>query len=176
MSLRRLALERIDLYQLHRPDPQVRFEDQIGTFADLRREGKVRHVGLSNVTVHQLEAARRIVPIASVQNLYNLTTRTSEDLVDACTAAGIGFIPWRPVADASTDGTASTDGSSASLDAISRRTGATPAQVALAWLLRRSPVMLPIPGTSTVAHLEENVAAAQVALTDDDVQALTSLG
>jgi aryl-alcohol dehydrogenase-like predicted oxidoreductase len=171
MSLRRLGLERIDLYQLHRPDPQVPFDDQVGTFADLRREGKVRHVGLSNVTLDQLESARRVVPIASVQNLYNLDDRTSEDLVDACATAGIGFIPWRPVADVASG---SAVGLITAVTSVAERTGATPSQVALAWLLRRSPTMLPIPGTSSVAHLDENVAAALVALTDAEVEALTA--
>jgi aryl-alcohol dehydrogenase-like predicted oxidoreductase len=169
MSLRRLGVERVDLWQLHRPDPQVPFEDQVGTFAELRHEGKVRHVGLSNVSVAQLDSARRIVPIASVQNLYNVADRSSEDVLEACAAAGIGFIPWRPVADAAT----LTGSAASALDAAARRTGATPSQVALAWLLRRSPVMLPIPGTSSVAHLEENVAAALVELTDAEVAALT---
>jgi pyridoxine 4-dehydrogenase len=172
MSLRRLGLERIDLFQLHRPDPQVPFEDQVGTFAELRREGKVGHVGLSNVTAGQLAAARRIVPIASVQNLYNLTDRSAQDVLDACAADGIGFIPWRPVADIASG--AAADGLAPALAAAARRTGASPSQVALAWLLRRSPVMLPIPGTSSVAHLEENIAAALVELTDDEVETLTS--
>jgi aryl-alcohol dehydrogenase-like predicted oxidoreductase len=185
MSLRRLGLERIDLLQLHRPDPQVAFEDQVGTFADLQREGKIRLVGLSNVTVAQLESALRIVPIASVQNLYNLADRSSEGLVDACAAYGIGFIPWRPVADIASGAVSGratgpvTDPvarSAAAVASVAERTGATPSQVALAWLLRSSPVMLPIPGTSTVAHLEENVAAALVALTDAEVEALTSSG
>ena len=161
------------------PDPAARatelvtapFDDQVGTFADLQREGKVRHVGLSNVTLDQLESARRVVPIASVQNLYNLDDRTSEDLVDACATAGIGFIPWRPVADVASG---SAVGLITAVTSVAERTGATPSQVALAWLLRRSPTMLPIPGTSSVAHLDENVAAALVALTDAEVEALTA--
>jgi aryl-alcohol dehydrogenase-like predicted oxidoreductase len=171
MSLRRLGVERIDLWQLHRPDPQVPFEDQVGTFAELRAEGKVRYVGLSNVSVAQLETARRIVPIASVQNLYNVADRSSEAVLEACAAAGIGFIPWRPVADAASLGGAARS----AVEAAVGRTGATPAQVALAWLLRRSPVMLPIPGTSTVTHLEENARAALVELTDEEVAAITSV-
>src|SRR3954454_18475238 len=166
MSLRRLGLERIDLLQLHRVDPQVPFEDQIGVFADLRREGKVRHIGLSDVSVEEIERARRVGPIATVQNRYNLANRTSEDVLDYCASEGIGFIPFSPVA----RGELAHAGGR--LDAIAQQTGATTGQVALAWLLRRSPAMLPIPGTSSVAHLEENVGAADVQLSDEQFAAL----
>ncbi|HEV2953052.1 MAG TPA: aldo/keto reductase, partial [Candidatus Dormibacteraeota bacterium] len=168
MSLRRLGLEAIDLFQLHRVDPLVPFEDQVGTLADLQREGKIRHVGLSNVTIDQIKIARGLTSIVSVQNRYNLADRASEDVLDYCTQEGLGFIPWFPVA----VGALARPGGP--LDVISSEHGATPAQLALAWLLKRSPVMLPIPGTSTVAHLEENVAAAGVRLSDDEFGALTA--
>lgn len=164
-SLRRLRLDRIDLYQLHSPDEKVPFAESVGAMAALRDEGKVRHVGLSNVSVAQLEEARRIVPIATVQNLYNLDDRSSEGVLDACAAAGIGFIPWYPLA----------TGQLTKSRRFRRRpgpAGATPSQIALAWLLARSPVMLPIPGTSSIEHLEENVAAADVELSDEDIAAL----
>jgi pyridoxine 4-dehydrogenase len=161
-SLRRLRLEQIDLYQFHRPDPKVPFEESVGTFADMRKEGKVRHVGLSNVTTDQLSTAQKIVPIASVQNRYNLTDREHENVLNACDQQGVGFIPWFPLA----TGNLARPGSR--LDEIAHTHGATPAQIALAWLLKRSPVMLPIPGTSSVAHLEENMAAARIQLTDDE--------
>jgi pyridoxine 4-dehydrogenase len=157
-SLRKLGLERIELFQLHRIDSRVPLEDQLGALAALRDEGKIRHVGLSEVSVHELEAARGIVPIASVQNLYNLANRSAEDVLEVCERDGIGFIPWFPLA---TGRLARPRGA---LGALARRTGATPAQLALAWLLARSPVMLPIPGTSSIAHLEENVAAATLDL------------
>lgn len=166
MSLRRLGVEAIDLFQLHRIDSKVPAEEQFGLLAALRDEGKVRHVGLSEVSVAEVEAARAVVPIASVQNLYNLTYRNYEDVLDHCTAAGIGFIPWFPMA----AGKLARPGGP--LDALSAVTGATPSQVSLAWLLRRSPVMLPIPGTSKVAHLEENCAAALLSLTDEQAAAL----
>lgn len=165
-SLRRLRLDRIDVYQLHAPDPKVPFAESVGTLADLRDQGKVRHVALSNVTVEQLAEARQIVPIVSVQNRYNLGDRASEDVLEACEAAGIGFLPWRPLA---TGDLARPGGP---VDAVAGEVGATPGQVALAWLLHRSPVMLPIPGTSSVAHLEENLGAAQVGLSDEQVAAL----
>jgi pyridoxine 4-dehydrogenase len=168
-SLRRLRLEQIDLYQFHRPDPNVPFEEAVGTFADLQKEGKVRHVGLSNVTTDQLSTAQKIVPIASVQNRYNLSDREHEDVLDACEQRGIGFIPWFPLA----TGNLAKPGSR--LDAIARAHGATPGQIALAWLLKRSPVMLPIPGTSKVAHLEENMAAARIELTDDEFNEIDRL-
>jgi pyridoxine 4-dehydrogenase len=168
LSLRRLGLDRIDLLQLHRIDPAVPLEDQIGELDALRGEGKIRHIGLSEVTVEQVEAARAIAPIASVQNLYNLTNRKAEDVLDHCAANGIAFIPWFPLA------TGTLAGPDGPLAAMAAEHGATPAQLALAWLLRRSPVMLPIPGTSSVAHLEENVAAAGVALTGEQYAALES--
>jgi pyridoxine 4-dehydrogenase len=168
-SLRRLRLEQIDLYQFHRPDPRVPFEESVGTFADMRKEGKVRHVGLSNVTTDQLSTAQKIVPIASVQNRYNLTDREHENVLNACDQQGVGFIPWSPLA----TGNLARPGSR--LDEIAHAHGATPAQIALAWLLKRSPVMLPIPGTSSVAHLEENMAAARIQLTDDEFNEIDRL-
>jgi pyridoxine 4-dehydrogenase len=164
-SLKRLKLERIDLYQLHTVDPKVPLEVSVGTLADMQREGKVRHVGLSNVTVKQLEQARRIVPIVSVQNRYSLADRSSESVLAHCEKHGIAFLPWYPLG----------DGSALSLSKVKKlgaKLGATPAQVAIAWLLKKSPVMLPIPGTSKVAHLEENVAAAQLKLSDADFSLL----
>ncbi|MFC4150258.1 aldo/keto reductase [Micromonospora mangrovi] len=166
LSLRHLGLESIGLYQLHRIDEQVPLEDQLGELALLKQEGKIRHIGLSEVTVEQIEAARKITPIVSVQNLYNLADRSAEDVLDHCERNDLAFIPWFPIA---TGNLAKPGGP---LDAISTDHGATPAQLALAWLLRRSPVMLPIPGTSSVAHLEENVAAAEVQLTDDEFESL----
>jgi pyridoxine 4-dehydrogenase len=160
MSLRRLGVERIDLFQLHRIDPKVPAEDQFGVLQDLRRQGKVRHVGLSEVSVAEIEAARRIVPIATVQNQYNLGYRHSEDVLDYCTRQNIGFIPWFPL------GTGDLAKPRGPLAKIARRLGATPAQVALAWLLKKSAVMLPIPGTSKLKHLEENAAAALLDLDD----------
>lgn len=168
-SLRRLRLDHIDLYQFHRPDPDVAFEESVGTFADLQKEGKVRHVGLSNVTTDQLTTAQGIVPIVSVQNRYNLTDREHEDVLDACEAKGIGFIPWFPLA----TGDLAKPGSR--LDEIARAHDAKPGQIALAWLLKRSPVMLPIPGTSSVAHLEENMAAARIELSDDEFSEIDTL-
>ncbi|MFG1658864.1 aldo/keto reductase [Micromonospora chersina] len=166
LSLRHLGLDCIPLYQLHRIDEKVPLEDQLGELALLKQEGKVRHIGLSEVTVAQIEAARRITPIVSVQNLYNLADRSAEDVLDHCERNDLAFIPWFPIA---TGNLARPGGP---LDAISTEHGATPAQLALAWLLRRSPVMLPIPGTSSVAHLEENIAAAEVRLSDDEFEAL----
>jgi aryl-alcohol dehydrogenase-like predicted oxidoreductase len=165
-SLRRLRLDRIDLYQLHRIDPQVPAEESLGTLAELREEGKIRHVGLSEVGVEEIRRAREIVPIASVQNRYNLTDRGSEDVLDFCEREGMGFIPWFPLAvgDLARPG--------GPLDEIAARYDATPGQIALAWLLWRSPVMLPIPGTSSVAHLEENAAAASLELDEEELSAL----
>jgi pyridoxine 4-dehydrogenase len=165
-SLRRLRLERIDLYQLHRPDPDVPLEDSVGELARLRQEGKIRHVGLSNVSVEQLARAHAIVPIASVQNRYSLAERKYEDVLEACERQGIAFLPWYPLAvgDLALPGGA--------LGRIAGARGATPAQVALAWLLARSPVVCPIPGTASVSHLEENVAAASLELTDEELDAL----
>ncbi|HEY5791990.1 MAG TPA: aldo/keto reductase [Chthoniobacterales bacterium] len=153
-SLVRLKVDRIDLFQLHRIDPKVPLEDQIGTLLDLQREGKIRHLGLSEVNVAEIKAARRLAPIATVQNLYNLADRHSEAVLDYCTRENIGFIPWFPLA---TGSLADSDGPLAHAAA---RLGATPGQVALAWLLKKSPVMLPIPGTSKVEHLESNTHAA----------------
>src|SRR5215208_3740315 len=165
-SLRRLKVERIDLYQLHRPDPRIAFEDSVWTLALLRDEGKIRHVGLSNVGVRELEIALDIVPVVSVQNRYNLSERSSEAVLQACEREGVGFMPWYPLA----TGRLSKPGGS--LDEIARRHEATPSQVALAWLLGHSPAMLPIPGTSSVAHLEENVAAATLELVDEEMAML----
>jgi pyridoxine 4-dehydrogenase len=169
LSLRRLGVEAIDLFQLHRIDPKVPVEEQLGLLADLRSEGKVRHVGLSEVSVEQLDAARDTVEIATVQNRYNLVDREHEAVLDRCTELGIGFLPWFPVAvgDLARPGGV--------LDEAAARHDATPAQLALAWLLHRSPVMLPIPGTSSVDHLEENCAAALVSLSDDELTALAAL-
>ncbi|MEA4909967.1 MAG: aldo/keto reductase [Anaerolineaceae bacterium] len=166
MSLRRLGLERIDLFQLHRIDPQVPLADQVGELARLQQEGKIRHIGLSNASVEQIRSARTIAPIVSVQNRYNLTDRSSEDVLDYCAQENLGFIPWFPIA----TGTLARPGGP--LDRLARELSATPAQLALAWLLRRSPVMLPIPGTGSVAHLEENMAAAAVQLTGAQFEAL----
>lgn len=165
-SLRRLRVERIDLYQLHAPDPNVPYEESLGTIAELQREGKVHEVGISNVSVDQLEQALDIVEVVSVQNRFNLTDRASEDVLDACTERRIGFIPWFPLA----VGELAQPGGP--LDEIAARHGAKPSQIALAWLLARSPVMLPIPGTGSVAHLEENLAAAQIELTDEEIASL----
>lgn len=164
-SLKRLRLERIDLYQLHTVDPKVPLEVSVGTLADAQKAGKVRHVGLSNVTVKQLEAARKIVPIVSVQNRYSLADRGSEDVLLHCEKHGIAFLPWYPLG----------DGSALRLSKIKKlaeKLKATPAQVAIAWLLKKSPVMLPIPGTGNLAHLEENVAAGKLPLSDEDFAAL----
>jgi pyridoxine 4-dehydrogenase len=165
-SLRRLKLDRIDLYQLHRIDPRVPAAESLGTLAELRDEGKILHVGLSEVGVEEIRQAREIVPIASVQNRYNLTDRGSEDVLDFCEREGIGFIPWFPLAvgDLARPG--------GPLDEVAARHDATPGQIALAWLLWRSPVMLPIPGTSSVAHLEENIAAASLELDEEELATL----
>lgn len=169
MSLRRLGLERIDLFQLHRIDPKVPLAEQVGELKLLQDEGKVRHLGLSEVSVEQLQEAEQHATIATVQNLYNLTNRSSEALLDHCTDRGIGFIPWFPLA---TGALAAPGGP---LAAIAERLESSPAQVALAWLLQRSPVMLPIPGTSRRTHLEDNLGAADVALSPDDVATLDAL-
>ena len=169
MSLRRLGLDAIDLYQLHRIDAQVPEDEQFGVLAELRDEGKIRHVGLSEVGVDEIERAREVVPIATVQNRYNLLDRGSQAVVEYCEQAGIGFIPWFPIA---TGELAQPGGP---LDALATETGATPSQLALAWLLRSSPVQLPIPGTSSVAHLEENLGAATVDLDADQLARLDDL-
>jgi pyridoxine 4-dehydrogenase len=168
LNLRHLGLERLDLLQLHRIDPAVPLADQVGELAALRDEGKVAHIGLSEVTVDELEQARAITTIASVQNLFNLANRQSEALLDHVEAEGIAFIPWFPLA---TGKLAKPGGP---LDELAAQHGASPSQLALAWLLRRSPVMLPIPGTSSVAHVEDNTAAAMIQLSDDEFAALSA--
>lgn len=165
-SLKRLRLERIDLLQLHRIDPKVPMEDQISTLVELQRAGKIRHIGLSEVTVEQIRSVRKIATIVSVQNRYNLTDRRSEPVLDYCTREGLGFIPWFPLA----TGSLAKPGGPLAREA--ERLRATPAQVAIAWLLAKSPVMLPIPGTSTVAHLEENTAAGKLVLSEEIMDAL----
>jgi pyridoxine 4-dehydrogenase len=170
LSLRRLGTERLDLFQLHRVDPQVPLEESIGELAALQKEGKIAHVGMSEVSVAEIEAARAVAEIASVQNLYNLANRQSEDVLEYCEANGIVFIPWFPVA------TGQLARPGGVLDGAAERFGATPAQLALAWLLRRSPVMLPIPGTKSIAHVEENVAAASVRLSDAQYAELLAAG
>lgn len=173
-SLRRLRLDHIDLYQFHHPDPRVPFEVSVGEFAKMRQEGKICHVGLSNVTIDQLARAQKIVPIVTVQNRYNLADRESENMtaaeseamVDLCARQGIGFIPWFPLA------TGELARQGGLLDQIARRHNAKPSQIALAWLLQRSSTMLPIPGTSSVKHLEENVLGATIKLTQEEFDAL----
>ncbi|MCB5907783.1 aldo/keto reductase [Streptomyces pinistramenti] len=167
MSLRRLGLDHIDLFQLHRVDPKVPLADQVGELKTLQDEGKVVAIGLSQVGVEEIEQARRIAEIATVQNRYNLTDRASQDVVDHCAREGIGFIPWAPVA----AGALAAPGGP--VDEIARRHGATPGQVALAWLLARTDCMLPIPGTSRVRHLEENTAAARLVLSAEEIDRLT---
>ncbi|MGA6152761.1 aldo/keto reductase [Stenotrophomonas sp. NPDC087984] len=167
MSLRRLGLDHIDLFQLHRVDPKVPLEDQVGELRALQDEGKIVAIGLSQVTVDQIEQARRIADIATVQNRYNLTDRGSADVLDHCTRHGIGFIPWAPV------GAGRLTRPGGPVDRIASAHGATPSQVALAWLLAHSEAMLPIPGTSKVAHLEDNVAAAQLRLSGEEIAELT---
>jgi pyridoxine 4-dehydrogenase len=166
-SLQRLGLETIHLFQLHRIDSTVPADEQFGTLRDLRDEGKIQHVGLSEVSIAEIEAARKVVPIVTVQNLYNLAERQSEDVLEYCEREGIGFIPWFPIA----SGRLAAHGGEAA--ALAAEKGATPAQIALAWLLARSPVMLPIPGTSSVAHLEENCEAALVQLSQSEIESLT---
>ena len=166
-SLKRLKLERIDLYQLHAPDPKVPFEDQVGALAQFQKEGKVRHIGLSNVSVKQLEQARKMVTVVSVQNRYNLGDRKEESVLDACTKAGIAFLPWYPLGDGAVL-------RSSRVVNLSKKLNAAPSQVALAWLLKKSPVMLPIPGTGSVEHLEENTDAATIELEAAEVAAITA--
>jgi pyridoxine 4-dehydrogenase len=170
MSLRRLGVDTIDLFQLHRIDDKFPAEDQVGELLKLQQEGKVRHIGLSEVNVDQLEAAQKVATIVSVQNMYNLSARTAEPVLEACEGQNIGFIPWFPLA---AGPLAAADGP---LQRIATDHDATPSQLALAWLLKRSPVMLPIPGTSKVAHLEENVAAAGIELSDDEFETLSKAG
>jgi pyridoxine 4-dehydrogenase len=166
LNLRHLGLERIDLLQLHRIDAAVPLEDQVGELAAMQSEGKIRHIGLSEVTVAQLTAAEAVASIASVQNRFNLVDRISEDVLDYAEANGIAFLPWFPLA----------TGPDGPLAKVAARIGATPSQLALAWLLRRSPVMLPIPGTANLEHLEQNTAAALIELTDADFAELTAIG
>jgi len=165
-SLRRLRVDRIDLYQLHAPDPQIPLEDSLGALKELQDEGKVRHVGVSNVSPSELERARAIVDVVTVQNRYSVADRHSEEVLEECEREGIGFIPWYPLA---TGDLARPGGP---LDELARTHGVTPGQLALAWLLARSPVMLPIPGTASVDHLEENVAAADIELDSDELERL----
>lgn len=166
-SLKRLGVDRIDLWQLHRIDAAVPQSEQFAVIAAMQQEGLIRHVGLSQVSVAEIRAAQKVFKVATVQNLYNLGDRSSEDALDYCEAEGIGFIPWYPLA----AGAFAKPGSV--LDGIAKRRGVSPGQVALAWLLKRSPVMLPIPGTGKVRHLEENVAAAALALSDDEFAELS---
>jgi aryl-alcohol dehydrogenase-like predicted oxidoreductase len=170
MSLRRLGVERIDLFQLHRIDDKFPLEDQVGELAALAQEGKIRHIGLSEVDVEALAAAQKVAPIVSVQNMYNLTARSAETVLDACETQGLGFIPWFPLA---AGPLAAPDGP---LQRIAADHHASASQLALAWLLKRSPVMLPIPGTSKVSHLEQNVAAAEIELSDEEFETLSKAG
>ncbi|HYO58816.1 aldo/keto reductase [Archangium sp.] len=170
MSLRRLKLERLDLWQLHRIDSKVPRDEQFGAIAEMQRAGLIRHVGLSEVSVEELQAASRYFKVVTVQNRYNLVNRQSEAVLDYCEQNGIGFIPWYPLA----GGPLAKEGGL--LDTLARKLGATPSQIALAWVLKRSRVMLPIPGTGKVKHLEENTAAAAVRLSDEDFRALDAQG
>ncbi len=170
MSLRRLGVDTIDLFQLHRIDDKFPADEQVGELLKLQQEGKIRHIGLSEVNVDQLEAAQKVATIVSVQNMYNLSVRTAEPVLEACEARNIGFIPWFPLA---AGPLAAADGP---LQRIAADHDASPSQLALAWLLKRSPVMLPIPGTSKVAHLEENVAAADIELSDNEFETLSKAG
>jgi aryl-alcohol dehydrogenase-like predicted oxidoreductase len=165
-SLRRLRLDRIDLYQLHRIDPKVPAEDQIGALKDLQAQGKIRHIGLSEVSVRQIQHAQTLTPIASVQNRYSLADRGSEDVLEFCRREKIGFIPWFPLA------AGKLSGANSPIGRVAAQLKAAPSQVALAWLLARSPVILPIPGTSSVKHLEENIAAAALKIDEDTERAL----
>jgi pyridoxine 4-dehydrogenase len=167
-SLRRLRLERIDLYQLHAPDPEIPLEDSLGALRELQEEGKIRHIGVCNVSVEELERARGVVEVVTVQNRYNLADRSSEDVLEACEGDEIGFIPWFPLA------TGDLARSGGPLDELAGSHEATAGQLALAWLLARSPVMLPIPGTSSVAHFEENLAARDISLDADELERLAA--
>ena len=170
MSLRRLGTDRIDLFQLHRIDDKFSVEDQVGELAALQKEGKIRHIGLSEITVDQLTAAQKVAPIVSVQNRYNMAERKADSLLEACEAQDIAFIPWAPLG----SGPLVADGGP--LQRIASEHRIKPSQLAVAWLLKRSPVMVPIPGTSRVAHLDENVSAAEVTLSDAEFEALSSTG
>lgn len=169
-SLRRLRLQRIDLYQFHRPDPAVPFEDSVGTLAEMQREGKIRHIGLSNVTPDELAQAQRLVKVVSVQNRYNMADRESEPVLEECERQGIAFLPWFPLA------TGALTRQGGPLEQVARKHNRAPGQIALAWLLQRSRVMLPIPGTGSVKHLEENVATAGIRLSHEDFAELSRLG
>ncbi|HVY22921.1 MAG TPA: aldo/keto reductase [Steroidobacteraceae bacterium] len=169
-SLKRLKLDRIDLWQLHRIDSRVPQEEQFGVIRDMQNEGLIRHVGLSEVSVAEITAAQKFFNVATVQNRYNLVDRHSEDVLEHCTQHNIGFIPWFPLAEGGLSSTGSV------VDAVARKMNATPSQIALAWILKRSPVMLPIPGTSKLKHLEENVMAASLSLSDEDFKSLDMAG
>lgn len=168
-SLRRLRMDRIDLYQLHRIDPKVPSEDQLGALKDLQQQGKIKHIGLSEVSITQIQDAQKIVPIVSVQNRYSVSDRGSEDVLEYCEQHKIGFIPWFPLA------AGQLSGADSPIGRVAAQAKATPSQVALAWLLSRSPVILPIPGTSSVKHLEENVAAAELTLSGNAMQELSQI-
>jgi aryl-alcohol dehydrogenase-like predicted oxidoreductase len=170
-SLQRLKLERIDLYQLHRIDPKVPVEESLGALKVLQKAGKIRHVGLSEVTRQEIEQAKKVLPIVSIQNQYNISNRHSEDALAYCEKENLGFIPWSPIGGGRTSLTKSNN----PLEAEAKKHGASAVQIALAWLLHRSPVMLPIPGTSSVAHLEENVASAKLQLTAEDWKTIEGL-
>jgi pyridoxine 4-dehydrogenase len=169
LSARRLGVETIDLWQLHRVDPNVPIHEQFDAIAKLRAEGVIRHVGLSEVGIEEIEAAQAYFPVATVQNLYNVVNRHSEAVLDWCEAHGVGFMPWYPLGQGSVL-------SNETLHRVAAKYDARPSQLALAWLLRRSPVMLPIPGTTSLAHLRENVAAAAINLADEDYEALSAIG
>jgi aryl-alcohol dehydrogenase-like predicted oxidoreductase len=170
MSLRRLKVERLDLWQLHRIDPKVPAEEQFGVIEAMQKEGLIRHVGLSEVSIDEIRAAEKHFRVVSVQNQYNLVNRKSEDVLDYCEKQNIGFIPWAPLASGSLAKTGS------ALTKIADKLGTGPSQVALAWVLKRSPVMLPIPGTGSTKHLRENVAGASIDLSDEDFKALDAQG
>ena len=174
-SLQRLKLDQIDLYQLHRPDPKVPFTESVGMLATLKSEGKIRHVGLSNVTIEQIEQARRIVPIASVQNRFGISERNNEDVLDYCTKHGIAFIPYGSLGAHPLKQGAPLANAQGILALIANRHGVKPNQIALAWLLHRADNIILIPGTTTIAHLEENVAAASIKLTEDEIEALNQM-
>jgi len=163
--LRRLRLDRIDLYQLHRPDPKVPYDESVGTLAEMQRAGKIRHIGVSNVSLQELATARAIASVVSVQNRYNREDRDSEPVLDVCERQGLAFLPWAPIGGGSPL-------ELQTLERVAHAHDATVSQIAIAWLLRRSPVMLPIPGTRSVKHLEENIAAAGLQLTDEEFDSL----
>lgn len=168
-SLKRLKKEIIYLYQLHKPDPEVPYEESVGTLGDMQKEGKIKHIGVSNVSVKQLEKARQLVKVVSVQNKFNLVQREGEDVLDYCEQNGIAFIPWYPL------DTGNLAGEGSRLEKIAREYEATPGQIALAWLLQRSPVIIPIPGTSKTKHLEENFAAAKIRLREETMKELENV-